>query len=299
MISVLLTILKILGIVILSIIAFALLLALAILFVPVRYRAQAKIDEKEYEGNVKASWLLHFLSFKLIFVDKKPNMVFRVLGIPIKKSSKEKENEFSKDFEPNEAKDLEDDFNDYVDVEEDKDLSIDNSDRENIEPKSSEDENINAPEIKEKKPTLKERLKKFSPKNILEKIKEFIEKIKAFIKDANQKKEDLEKEYNDPKTKEALEILKTSGISLLKHYKPRKLKGFLEIGFDDPANTGMLIGFYYMLFPVNKEFNFYANFNQKRLNGDLVLKGHIRLVFLVKPIYRIFKNEKLKQYLKK
>lgn len=299
MISVILTILKILGIVILSIIAFTLLLALAILFVPVRYRAQAKIDEKEYEGNVKASWLLHFLSFKITFVDKKPNKIFRVLGISVKKSSKGKKENSSKDFEPSETKDLKDDFNDFINIEADEGGATENPDKEIIEPKSTEGEITKASEAEEKKPTLKERLKRFSPKNIFEKIKGFIQKIKSFIKDANQKKDDFEKEYNDPKTKEALEILKTSGISLLKHYKPRKLKGFLEIGFDDPANTGMLIGFYYMLFPVKKEFNLYANFNEKRLNGDLVLKGHIRLVFLIKPLYRIFKNEKLKKYLKK
>ncbi len=71
MLGVLLTILKVLGIIILSIIGLALVILLLVLFVPIRYRLEADIPEiseesgrtiKDASGSFKFSWLLHILN---------------------------------------------------------------------------------------------------------------------------------------------------------------------------------------------------------------------------------------------
>mgnify|MGYP003319203795 CR=1 FL=1 len=61
--SVFLLILKIIGIVLLSIIGFALFLVLLVLFVPVRYKGKGYYRNNEYDFKANASWLLHIVSF--------------------------------------------------------------------------------------------------------------------------------------------------------------------------------------------------------------------------------------------
>ncbi|MBQ6661102.1 MAG: hypothetical protein IJM57_06730 [Lachnospiraceae bacterium] len=81
--GVVLTILKILGIVLLCILGLVLLILALILFVPIRYQAEGKAESKEeYAGTVKVHWLLHAVS---VCVDVKiPLLVskrIRILGL--------------------------------------------------------------------------------------------------------------------------------------------------------------------------------------------------------------------------
>ena len=85
-------ILKILGIVLLSVLGIAIFLILIILFVPIRYKLYAKINGNASDtfAYVKISWLLHILSFKLLFKNSKLEQIIRIIGIKYKKKDKNK-----------------------------------------------------------------------------------------------------------------------------------------------------------------------------------------------------------------
>ena len=62
MLQILLLVLKILGILLASVIGLIILAALLVLLVPVRYRAwgAGNFQNKEFEGDIRLTWLFHF-----------------------------------------------------------------------------------------------------------------------------------------------------------------------------------------------------------------------------------------------
>ena len=62
MLGILLTILKIIGIILLVLIGLILLAAAVILLVPIRYHGEGAREEKILSGSVKLTWLLHMIS---------------------------------------------------------------------------------------------------------------------------------------------------------------------------------------------------------------------------------------------
>ena len=61
--TVFLTVLKIIGLVLLGILALVLFLLLLVLFVPVRYRVRAYKDDERFFGEARVTWLLHLVNF--------------------------------------------------------------------------------------------------------------------------------------------------------------------------------------------------------------------------------------------
>lgn len=64
MVSILLTVLKIIGIAMLVILGLLLLLLLLVLFVPVRYRAKGDCHNNGFTADIRVTWLMHMASFK-------------------------------------------------------------------------------------------------------------------------------------------------------------------------------------------------------------------------------------------
>jgi len=90
--SILLTILKIIGIFLASIFGLILLLLLLVLFVPIRYKASAlrtgEDDDPPVIARAKVSWLLHIFSVNVMYPNEKIVTV-RIFGIPIMKIPKD------------------------------------------------------------------------------------------------------------------------------------------------------------------------------------------------------------------
>ena len=89
MAGVLLTILKITGIVLLSIIAFLLLILIIFLFVPVRYKAKGSFKDKIPQAKFSISYLLYIL-YIVFRYDQGFSYSIRIFGIKLnlKKSKK-------------------------------------------------------------------------------------------------------------------------------------------------------------------------------------------------------------------
>ena len=100
MVHILLLILKIIGIIVLSILG----LALLILFFPIVYvgKVNGNIEEKKITGNIRAGWLFHLLHCRLWIENTEIHYNIRLLGIKIKssetKEKKKKEVEMEIEF---------------------------------------------------------------------------------------------------------------------------------------------------------------------------------------------------------
>lgn len=111
MLSVIITILKILGISVLVILGLIIVLLLLILFVPIRYKANGEYKDKKIDLSGRITWLLHIVSVKLFYNNEKPfHIKVCLFGIPLfdnlkKEALKEKR---KKNKKKNTKKDLED-----------------------------------------------------------------------------------------------------------------------------------------------------------------------------------------------
>jgi len=93
MIGIILNILKIIGIIILAILGIVILLLALVLFVPVRYDISGHyFDKEDYKAEVKISYLLHIISFDLLY-DKELVSSLKLFGINLSSKGKEDESE--------------------------------------------------------------------------------------------------------------------------------------------------------------------------------------------------------------
>ena len=80
MLGILLTILKIIGIILLVLIGLILTAVAVILLVPIRYRGEGACEEKVLSGSVKITWLLHLLSIDISYSSGGTVLSVRLFG---------------------------------------------------------------------------------------------------------------------------------------------------------------------------------------------------------------------------
>ena len=86
---------------------------------------------------------------------------------------------------------------------------------------------------------------------------------------------------------------------LLRHILPKKLEGILTFGFEDPATTGQVLGILCVLavFTGNHlEVN--GNFEGKMLEGDVLIKGHVRLCHIAKSAISLLIDKNIRKTIK-
>lgn len=137
-------------------------------------------------------------------------------------------------------------------------------------------------------------------KAIISKIKyrfiKFCDTIKKICKNVN----DLKEFISDDNTKEAFIFLKEEALVLLKHIRPRRIKGYVHFGFDDPSYTGKLLGLIYMILRGSpKEFRINADFENKVFDGEVHAKGRVQCYLLLIVGIRLYKNDNLKLLLER
>ena len=100
MISVILTILKILGLILLILLGILILVVCLVLVIPVRYRIEGDYQSSKATVSSRVTWLLHFVSARILMEYENAfslHIAVRVLGIPIfdnkKKAAKKKKKE--------------------------------------------------------------------------------------------------------------------------------------------------------------------------------------------------------------
>ena len=203
--AVLLTILKIIGIVLLCIIGFILLVLLALLIIPFRYRVNARKIETESDkiidaikAEIHVTWLLHFVHVGVIF-DKVLDLWIKVLGIKFVKrrlwdGPKPKDHKKEYDDDSYWPDDFDEDFGEEVPAVSKKDIDTDTL-VESISEDSSlkkpsdvlkSDEKITVNEVssekkKDEDDASDKKTSKNDEKNIFDKIGEGIERLEEKV----------------------------------------------------------------------------------------------------------------------
>ena len=144
-------------------------------------------------------------------------------------------------------------------------------------------------------------------KSIPSKIKAKIKSIRDKIKNIKQKIRKLNKKKNyildmkdDPRVISGVNYGKDKLFLIIKRCLPKKLKGRVAFGMDDPATTGYITGAASMFFPIwGPHFDFEPDFENKKIEADVDLKGRIILALLVIPAVKVWFNKDIKYIRKK
>lgn len=284
-------ILRILGICLLGIIGFLLLLLCILLFVPVRYELRAEFpgEIRGSKVNFRLTWLLHLLSAKARYEEQELTWRVRVAWKKFAKAEMpvgetEEEPDIEKAVDAKQA--LDEKEKSDIDIKEASDIK-EMSDIQGISEDSSkkrtERENQENGK-KEKKPSVYERLNQ-KIIAIWRKIKyTFVKicgKIKGIAKNISDTKDAIQIFLNDEVHRSAFRKVKKELIWMKRLLKPKIFRVRLNYGFEDPCLTGQVLGLLGMVYPfVGDNMEIEPDFEQKVLQGDIHIKGRIRMIHL-------------------
>ena len=279
-------ILKIAGILLVSILGLILLLLLIVLLVPVRYRVKGIYEEKP-DVNARISWLFSILLIRIRYDENGTSLTLRICGIPLKKKAGKPEDETEiadKAAElPQKRK--------TASAESEKPVQ---QSLQSGEPEAEELIEADV-QIKKKKISIREKIHA-----CLQKIKCTILQICDRIKEIGKKKAELQAFMKDERNKEAFRLIKGQLIYLWKHIRPRKLSMTCHFGFEDPALTGQVLAAGAFLYPLYRnKVSLYPDFNQKILTADVYMRGRIRIFPLLLIIIRLWKNKQIRTMVNK
>lgn len=293
MISILLTILKVLGLILLILLGILLVLILLVLFVPVRYRITLHRKEEEeapVTAKVSITWLLHIVSavfsypeeayikIKLFFIT-----VFRSDQPPKEKAKKEKK---QKENTPKKAHKTEE-----KPPNEKTDVSPSENENRTVGKEHGEESAESAKA--DKKDFFKKLL--FILKNIKYTIIKICDKIKHIVNNIRYYIDILKSDT----FRRAWSICSPQVFGLLKSILPGKIQGNIKIGTGDPAGTGQVLAVYGILYPlVGNHIEIIPDFERQIVEGDLFIKGKITFFRLVKTAWIVYFNKDLRHLIK-
>lgn len=253
------TILKVIGIILLVVLALILTALLCVLFVPVKYRAVGSFENTDIRANAHVSWLFHLFALHIEYAQETDGYIRFAF---VKK----------KLFDNYEALD-DDDMDDAAKTETEDKVSENTGD----EPKISADENQHIKQqtkLTHKKTYKKPHKKQFKDKS--EKIKNCIYKLK--------------REYGDERNKAAFSHLKKELFIILKRICPRRLKLTMVYSTGSPDTTGISLGIL-ACFPVGytNRWRITPDFESENpyAKGSFDIKGQVIVISILAATLRI------------
>jgi len=128
-------------------------------------------------------------------------------------------------------------------------------------------------------------------RKIAEKIKGVIEKLKAVFALIEKWMDFLD----DDRTQKAIALALKEVGGILKGILPKKVKGYVRFGHDDPSKTGQQLAYLAAAYPLyGKNLDIYPDFEKKALEGDIELKGRIFLATIVWAGLKLILNKNIK-----
>lgn len=280
LLHILLGILKVVGILLLILVGLILLGILLLLFCPVVYEGEAHKDASAYGGYLKISWLFHILSFRMFFGNQEQGNGYsvKIFGIPMEKVGKLLKGK-KKEKKPTGSQELS-----AMEVYQQKDQQKEPE----KETKAFAEEPVGKSAEESEEESLTEKFSAFFRKIWLtgKKICDKIEKIRNILES------------------ERFARLKTlflyHGKRTVLHVRPRKVRGYLKIGTEDPCITGELLAVAGIFFPVYGEhITIEPYFEKNILEGTIFLKGRIYGGFFVHLAIKLFLDSDVRFMIKK
>ncbi len=311
-ISILLFILKVIGIILLVVLGLVLLILGTVLFAPIRYKADGQFDMTQFAGRFRITWLLHLISVKVWFEDKKLHYHAKLFGIKIvnsdkikkkKTTAKEDADNTQKIEKVNEIAVKQDDITD-------KKITVDDSetvnesvcdDTQNSDENSEADEKVVSDNMKmeeglDEKRSFIEKLR-IKINNIRSKILNICDKIKT-VKDIKDRYVEF---LTTEESRVAIRDIKEHLFKVLCHIMPVKFRLYLKFGLPDPASTGQVYGIICMLLlrygnSIDVEPQF-EDVEKAFAEGNFKLKGRIRLIVILVHAIKLYTNKRLKEFI--
>ena len=311
--DIILIILKIIGILLLSILGLVVFLTLIILFVPIRYKSVGDFEKDDgftHHIYAKVTWCLHIVSITFSRIENKNELIIKVFGINVdrfkktlkksisnKKKSKLKKNKsLSKKTTKSTAKQTSNKPKDDIvindsSVNANKQISS-NKDKTKLNEKINMNKAETHSESNEKKPNIFAKIKE-KVIAILEKVKNICEKIKAY----NNVKNSFIEYFTKEESKKAIKEIKIILYKLMKHILPRKLKANFGFGFQDASTTGTALGALSMLYVIyGDSLELEPDFDKEVLYGKYKLKGRIYIYFLLIVAWKLYKDQWIRDF---
>lgn len=330
--SILLFILKAIGIIILTVLILVIFMLLSVLFVPVRYRAEGRIiinNEKEGQkpvsGEVKAtvSWMLHIISIRVWTSENKLYYYGKLFGKRIVDSEAPRSKKEKKAFISEAHKSEKSAEKALADIDKSLGENVQNSenntdeavDKTFPEKEKTYTEADNEKEIKEADYNNKAYTDSKEKESLIDKLKNVyniiytkIEKIKFKfieicdkIKNVNGTREEFTAFLTTEESRSAIAEIKCRIIKILLHIKPLKLTINAAYGLKDPALTGQVYGVLCILLSrygdkinINPQF---TDVSKPFVAGDFKCNGRIRAAVLLIHAIKIYKIKRLKEFI--
>jgi len=304
MLHILVSILRIIGIILLVMLGIALVLILLVLFVPVRYRVYASISD-EQEAYAKVRWLMRIFGIDVCYAKKQLCVKVRLFWffslqiLPSKpKVEKQKAGKHSKKSASNPVKNSEQPagLNPVMESKPSSSTLISKSEApDTVRVKTSNDFS--------KQPETKEKSNKFS---IIHKIQAIIKKLKYTISSICDKITNIKNQADyymellqREQTKQAFSLCKGELMRILRHIVPRKISGEFVLGMEDPASTGQIYGIYCASMMLhNNRVRLIPDFDHKILKGHVHIKGRIRLITFVYVAVKMILDKNIRNLIK-
>ncbi|MCP1109281.1 hypothetical protein [Ohessyouella blattaphilus] len=280
MLGVLLGIIKVIGIILLAILGLLVLLILIVLFLAIKYEASGESagDFESTQVRIKVSWLWSLLRIRFSYSKEDSKLSVKILWFELIKEESPDESSYENTSEIS---------HEVVPAREDSGESIPVT-------KESPPPQAEAPRISTEE---KVKTEKTSWKDKAMKI---FQKIKYTLKSIYDKITSVKDFLNEETTKIALRYFFKQLKKLLRRLTPKRFKGSVNIGFDDPATTGYLMAGYSALKPLAafKEIELYPDLENKVLSGDLYIKGKIRMVYFLGMAITLLLKKEIRQTVK-
>ena len=289
MLHILWILLKIIGIIILVILGLLVLTFGVVFLVPLKYSGSGELQKKIEKStvNIKFSWLLHLVSGNVEFVDKKLTYEIRIFG---KKLGLDKTDETNKE---NIGENKKEETYDEKSEESQEKVQSDSA------KKITEDVIDDMTEIESKEQTKTEKRTKTKKEGIFKKIKYTFKNICDKIKVLKQKKQDVEEFLKNESHKAAFKKLWKEIGKFLRSLRPKQLVINAHFGFEDPSLTGKILAALSMLYPFyGDNIRIQPDFEQVIVEGDLHLKGKIRLIHALKMAWNLVWSRDVRKTLK-
>lgn len=319
--SILLTLLTIVAFTLLFLLALLVLILLTVLLVPIRYDLKLKYKES-FWCSLSLSWLLKIVKFEVNY-DEEFSTGLKIFGIACSKNSRIPDEEDEPDEEDFEEEDFDEEDNEsyekYFEIE-DKN-KYEEADKESLSAQEYEDgdsskrldktteENSIVKDIDEDRENIKKE-KNFSEKKRKKKkqsfpdfIKNEYKKIKSKVKVLSEKKERLNKLFNNKSLRRGISKTWQAVLKILKLFRTRELSGKIIFGFEDPYTTGQVLSYAALFYSWYKDrVEIMPVFDKEIVDIDIRAKGGVRLMSLViiatglwfdkdfKKVYKLYKN---------
>ena len=294
--TVLLSILKILGIILLCILGLLVLLIMLLLFAPVSYRIRGETRQGQTTLKVHGAWCLMALRFSFLMEQGKQLAVLKIFGIkawkyPSDEKSKQKVEKKKVKKKPKKKS------GEKSHEEPEKDLE------QNPPAVVQEEQTEKQHEQKRQKKTYKKKFVSVFGK-ISKTIRSIVEKIKAIpqkLKNIGSKIKKVNQWIQDEQNRSAVRFALGKVIGLLKKYGPKHMKADVAYGMEDPAATGQVLAVLSVLpFLYYDKVSIMPDFEAERfyIEGSWDIKGRIQVIHLLKAAIQIWRNPDVKHFIK-